>query len=245
MKKALLYTMTLCTLVFGFTSCNDDDDAFTDSVLTTYAKFNILGDELVEVVLGTGYEDAGCTATWKGQDVTSQIVTTGEVDPDAAGYYYINYAYTNEDGYTTSVTRTVVVYDPTVTTDLTGEYEVATGSYRYWFESGKYVKFQGQTVTLEREYPGIFAISDLMGGYYDQYVGYGPDYAMPGYIQLTSDNKIKVISGKVPDTGWGDSYDVAYDGEYDPETGMISWAIEYSGKMLFNIYIQPVAEEED
>ena len=69
--------MTLCAVLLGFTACNDDNDALTDSTLTTYPHFTILGDEFTEVNLGDEYVDAGCTATLDGVDITSQIITTG------------------------------------------------------------------------------------------------------------------------------------------------------------------------
>lgn len=243
MKKALVYTMTLCALMLGFTACNDDHDAHTDSRLTTYAKFEMLGSEFTEVNLGEPYVDAGCKATLGGEDCTSRIVTTGldEIDTDVAGFYYIKYAVTNDDGFTTSVTRTVAVFDPTVTTDLSGDYTVQPGSYRYWFSTGGVVNFSGFSIKLEKVLPGIFSVSDLMGGYYDQGVGYGSNYAMAGTLQLTADNQIIIISGSVP--GWGDSFDEAYVGEYNPEDGSVTWGIDYAGSMYFEIIIKPETEE--
>ena len=147
-------------MVMGFTSCNDDNDALTDSRLTTYANFDMQGDEFVEVALGSVYEDAGCKATLNGQDITSQIVTTGEVDPNTAGFYYINYAYTNVDGYTTSVTRTVAVFDPSVTTDLSGDYVTVSGSYCYIFSSGGVIPLVGMTISLEKVLPGLLLTNE-------------------------------------------------------------------------------------
>ena len=85
-----------------------------------------------------------------------------------------------------------------------------------------------------------------MGGLYDQYAGYGADapglYVMEGVIQLTSDNKIVILNGYVP--AWEDSYDEAYEGAYDPETGAVSWGIDYAGLYHFDIIIKPEPEEE-
>ena len=85
-----------------------------------------------------------------------------------------------------------------------------------------------------------------MGGLYDQYAGYGADapglYVMEGVIQLTSENKIVILNGYVP--AWEDSYDEAYEGAYDPETGAVSWGIDYTGLYHFDIIIKPEPEEE-
>ena len=90
-------------------------------------------------------------------------------------------------------------------------------------------------VTIRKAASGIFYISDLMGGYYDQRAGYGSKYAMNGYIQLTNDNELFVLSGYVP--GWGDSYDDFYDGSYDPDAQTLTYELEYAGSMQFHIIL--------
>ncbi len=248
MKKALVYTMTLCAVLLGFTACNDDNDALTDSTLTTYPHFTMLGDEFTEVNLGDEYVDAGCTATLDGVDITSQIVTTGleDIDTSVAGFYYVTYSFVNKDGYKKSVTRTVAVFDPNVTTDLSGDYVCASGSICTILSSGGKIDLSGCTISLEQLLPGLFNVSDLMGGLYDQYAGYGADapglYVMQGVIQLTADNEIIILNGYVP--AWEDSYDEAYPGTYNPETGAVSWGIDYAGLYHFDITIVPVTEEE-
>ncbi len=248
MKKALVYTMTLCAFLLGFTACNDVLGALTDSTLTSYPHFTILGDEFTEVNLGDEYVDAGCTATLDGVDITSQIITTGldEIDTNTAGFYYVTYSFVNKDGYKKSVTRTIAVFDPTITTDLSGDYICATGSVCNILSSGGKIDLSGCTVSLEQLLPGLFNVSDLMGGLYDQYAGYGADapglYVMEGVIQLTSENKIVILNGYVP--AWEDSYDEAYEGAYDPETGAVSWGIDYAGLYHFDIIIKPEPEEE-
>ena len=236
MKKIFLYSLILGLSALCMTSCKDDAD-MTDSRLTYYVNLEMQGDAFVQVPIGTPYVDAGCTATMNGQDVTSRIVTTGleDIDVNTAGLYTVTYSAINDDGFSASVERTVAVCDPTVTTDLSGTYAVQAGSYRFWFSSGATVPFSGQTITIKKAAPGIFSVSDLMGGYYDQRAGYGKSYAMSGYVQLTSDNAINVLSGYVP--GWGDSYDSFSGGYYNPETGEIGYDLEYAGSMLFHIIL--------
>ena len=82
--------------------------------------------------------------------------------------------------------------------------------------------------------PGI--TMSMMGGYYDVRAGYGPRYAMNGYLQLTIDNEINALSAYVP--GWGDTYDEFYDGSYDPETQTVTFDIDYGGSMQFHIILQ-------
>ena len=238
MKKIYLFGLLLAGVLLGLTSCNDDNDELTDSRLTYYADLQLQGDEFMAVPVGTPFVDPGCTGTLAGEDITSQIKVIGadEVDTNTLGFYDITYLAYGSDGFPASVTRTVCVYDPSVTTDMTGEYVVQEGSYRYWFSSGAVVPFSGYPVSIERVVPGIFAISDMMGGYYDVRAGYGPRYAMNGYLQLTGDNEVLALSGIVP--GWGDSYDDLYDGSYDPETETITYDMDYAGSMQFHIILQ-------
>lgn len=244
MKKALLYTMALWAIMIGFTACNDDNDAHTDSRLTTYPVMELQGEKFVEVNLGDPYVDAGCKATLNGEDCTAQIVTSGleDIDTDVAGFYYVTYTMTNTDGFKSSISRTIAVYDPNVTIDLAGEYVTTENSKCEIFSSGNVIGLGGLSVTLDKVLPGLFNVSDLLGGLYDQYVGYGPEYAMNGVVQLTADNEIIILSGEVP--AWGDSYDVAYQGTYNPETGTLTWALEYAELYYIEVEIVPVTEEE-
>ncbi len=237
MKKIYLFGL-LALGMLAFSSCNDDNDELTDSRLTYYADLQMEGDEFMTVPVGSTFVDPGCKGTLAGEDITNDIKIVGadDVDPNTVGFYYITYSAVGSDGYPASVERTVCVYDPSVTTDISGDYTVQEGSYRYWFSSGATVMFSGYPVIIEQVVPGIFSISDMMGGYYDVRAGYGPRYAMSGYIQLTGDNEILALSGYVP--GWGDSYDEFYDGSYDPETQTVTFDIDYAGSMQFHIILK-------
>lgn len=144
----------------------------------------IQGDEFTILPIGTPYVDKGCKGTLQGEDCTSSLITEGveDVDYNKAGLYYVTYSHINKDGYLTSVKRTVAVCDPSITTNIEGKYKVQSGSYR---DNGsaqeEYAKY---SVTIKNVAPGLFYISDLLGGYYDQGRGYGSQYAMTGYIQL-------------------------------------------------------------
>lgn len=41
MKKVLLYGLMSCAAVFGFTSCNDDNDQLTDTRVTHFATIEL------------------------------------------------------------------------------------------------------------------------------------------------------------------------------------------------------------
>lgn len=234
MKKILFYTLLLCLSSFALTSCNDDNDELTDAKVTYYPTMEIQGDEFTLVPIGTNYVEQGCKAVQKGEDVSSQVVTSGTVDTNTAGLYYITYTFTNAQGYQTSAQRTVAVCDPAITTDIAGTYSVQDGSYRDY--SGKISDYKGYNVSITKAAPGLFYVSDLMGGYYDQGMGYGANYAMTGYVQLLNDNTIKVLSSYV--AGWGDSLDSFENGKYDSATGIISFDAAYAGVMKFHVILK-------
>lgn len=235
MKKILFYTLMLCLSSFALTSCNDDNDELTDAKVTYYPTLEIQGAKFVEVPIGTTYTELGCKGVLRGEDCTSGIVTSGTVDINTPGLYYINYTYTNEQGYKTSTQRTVAVCDPSITTDIAGTYTVQNGSYRD-YNSGTVSEFKGYKVSVTKAAPGLFYVSDLMGGYYDQGAGYGENYAMTGYIQLLSDNTLKVLSSHI--AGWGDSLDSFENGKYDSETGTITYDAAYASVMKFHVILK-------
>lgn len=235
MKKILFYTLLFCLASVGFTSCSDDEE-LTDSKITYYPEMEIQGDEFTILPIGTPYVDKGCKGTLLGEDCTSGIVTEGveDVDYNTAGLYYVTYFYTNKDGYLTKAKRTVAVCDPSITTDIEGKYKVQSGSYRDYNSAQE--EFAKYSVTIEKAAPGLFYISDLLGGYYDQGRGYGSQYAMTGYIQLLSDNTIKLLSSHVD--GFDDSLDSMENGKYNPETGEISFDVAYAGQMTFHVVLK-------
>lgn len=221
--KKIFYTLAACLFALGFSACSDDNDALTDTTLTHYVSFELLGGEFVEVPLGTEYVDAGVRAELDGQDYTSQVTVEGleDIDVNQLGLYEVTYSAVSPDGYPSSVTRTVAVCDPTVTTDISGKYVSQAGSGI----AGTSVSLAGYNFTITKAASGIFFISDMIGGLYDQRAGYGSKYALQGYISLDNDNNINVISGIVP--GWGDSYEYFENGSYDPETKTVTYDIGY------------------
>lgn len=229
MKK---YVYIAMAALFAVCACHKPT-SYDDSVVTHYVNLHIQGDEFMQVPIGTSYTDPGCKADVEGQDVTNKIIVSGDtVDPNVAGLYYITYSAVNKDGFTSSVTRTVAVCDPSITTDISGKYTTKEGTHRV-NSKGAITNYPGLgTITIRRDAPGIFYVSDILGGYYSLGLGYGSSYAMRGYVRLFDDNHIEILSGDV--SGWGNSYDDFVDGSYDPATKTIKWDCIYAG-MHFNV----------
>ena len=229
MKK---YIYIAIAALFAVCACHKPT-SYDDSVITYYVNLHMKGDAIMQVPIGSTYQDPGCTADVEGKDVTNTIKVSGDiVDSNVAGLYYITYSAVNKDGYTSSVTRTVAVCDPNVTADISGKYTTKEGTYRE-NAAGTIVNYPGiGTITIRKDAPGIFYVSDILGGYYSIRAGYGGNYAMKGYIRLFEDNHIEILSGGV--AGWGDSYDDFINGEYNPDTNTIKWCCVYAN-MNFNV----------
>lgn len=248
--KKLLYILCV-SLSFMLVAC--DKSSEDPSFITYYADFTMEGDEVLTLPLGTEYVEPGVTATEKGVDVTSKIVTIGvdKINKDEVGVYTVTYSVANKDGYPSSIERTVVMYDPAITADISGEYTTGDGTKRILTDAdGKEVitSFDGYGVTITQIAPGVFEVSDLIGGYYEQKQGYGSAYAMFGYIKLNADNTLSILSGDV--AGFGDSYDDFVDATYNPNVvpedgtlaGSIKWTTIYAGMDFIVVLDKPVKE---
>ena len=234
MKKIFIYGLMLGMSAFGLTSCSDDYEK-TDSRLTYYVNLEMQGDEFVQVPIGTAYTDAGCKATMNGADATSRIVTTGldAIDVNTAGLYTVTYSAINDDGFPASVSRTVAVCDPTITASIAGTWTTQTGTQRIHATVG-ITPFPDFSIKITKAAPGIFYVTDIFAGYYDQRAGYGSSYACRGYLQLLADNSLVCLSNGV--AGWGDELDEGtFVGSYDPATETLTWQCDYAGSMTFYI----------
>lgn len=229
MKKNIFYLMMVALVSLTLTSCDKDSEG--KSSIIDYPKLTIVGDEFFVSPIGTPYTDQGCTATYQGKDYTANIVVDGleDVDINTAGLYYITYSAISPDGYEWSETRTVAVCDPAITTDLSGSWTLQEGSNR----NG--TGYDSYGITIKKLAPGIFSVSDFLGGWYEQRAGYGKNYAMSGQIQLLADGTLVGLSSYVP--GWGDSWD-SFDGKYDEATGTLTWDVVYASTLAFHVILK-------
>lgn len=230
MKKVIYSLLFFCGLI-GLWSCEKTTEGLTD--VTYYVNFEMNGDDPMLVQVGSSFTDPGVVALEGEEDVTASVTINSDVNASQIGLYSVSYSAENADGFSSSVKRTVIVYDPAVTTDASGNYTVDS-SVSYRNMNGAQAPFKGDfSVSVELVAPGIFAVSDFLGGWYDQGAAYGSTYAMKGYFKLNADNTIEPLSSFV--AGWGDSMDRMTGGKYDPETGQITWSVDYAGQMTFYI----------
>lgn len=215
--------------VLSFAACEKETEGVSN---VNKLLFELKGEETMLVTLGTSYQEPGFNAQFNGVDDSKNVAVEGSVDAQTVGLYYVNYVHSNADKVQTALTRTVIVCDPTVETNIAGAYATASGTYRDY--GGATTPFEGYKVNITKIAPGFFRISDFLGGYYHQRAGYGAAYACNGYVQLKNDNSLTLLSSSI--TPWGDTLTGVSEASYNPETGAVKWCAEYAG-MLFYVVL--------
>lgn len=165
--KKVGITMFLLTLF----SCSLEPEIH--STVTNYPVMELKGDELIFVPLGSPYNDPGVSATESGTEIPYTSTAVGnfrhgtKLDTNVADEYTQTYKATNKDGFSNTITRTVVVYK---TGDLVNSIEgVYTSTVR---RNGSLLPpSQGSSVNMKYIYiwkntDGTFEISDAFGGWY-------------------------------------------------------------------------------
>lgn len=246
MKKIYLLGL-LAFGLFTLASCNDDNDELTDSRLTYYANLQMVGDEFMAVPVGSTFIDPGCTGTLNGEDITSKIVIDGadEVDPNTLGFYTITYSAEGSDGYPASVSRTVCVYDPDVTLEIGGSYDVDMEASMYqkartYADRAAYYGNTSQCtgITFTKVLPGIYYVNDIFGGWYAQIRGYGSRYAMTAYVSVDNEGNIDLLDSYI--AGWGDGIDYLDEATFND--GVISYSLCYAGQIYMDLVLNRVEE---
>ena len=211
----------IIALLFLSLSCKKDLTSEGVSKVTTYVTFDLTGGSTVSFARGSTYVDPGFKGTEGTKDVTSAIKVTGTVDGNQVGLYPLQYNAVNADGFSSSIERNVIIYDPAApATDLTGDY---LSSVR---RIDPPLSFSDLQVSIEKLAPGFFFVSDFIGGYYDQGREFGSGYAVYGYFQLNSDNSISLVSSQNID-GFGGTLNDLKNGKYDPATQTLTWDAFY------------------
>ena len=131
MKRSVYLIFSLAVL---FAACKKDDPVvYTDtqvgiSRVTHYPTFQMTGAGLIVIVKGSTFTEPGIKAFEGTAQLTIQ--TTGSVNTNATGIYVIQYSATNKDGFSSSVSRTVVVIPQHETpgVDLSGSYDYVGSS---------------------------------------------------------------------------------------------------------------------
>lgn len=174
MKKLFLF---LCASAL-FISCSEDSTGDVSRV-TNYPLIELLGDQIVIVKKGEAFTDPGVIVTEGGVEIPYTVTTTGNyrggttLDTNVEDNYTITYTATNQDGFSGSVTRTVIVADQgDLINSIAGLY-LSTVT-RNGVLTAQYTDLE--YVLIWKNANGTYQMSDGIGGYYSIGRAYGNGY---------------------------------------------------------------------
>jgi hypothetical protein len=186
MKKVILSLLFISTFLV---SCDENSTADVSKV-TNYPEFTLLGDEIVYVQKGSAYTDAGVIVTEGGVEIPYQTTIVGDfrggtsIDTDVVDIYRVIYSAQNQDGFSGSIARTVIVYeDSDLTTSIAGLYRSTV--VRNGAASAQYTDME--YVLVWKNTNGTYSMSDGIGGYYAIGRAYGVGYAA-GPVTITAND---------------------------------------------------------
>ena len=217
--------MLFAVVALLVTSCGDKETEGL-SRFTYYPLLELEGESYMVVGKGTNFQDPGFSATLNGEDVSSQVTVSSNVNTNKSGIYTVVYSIKNEDGIAANAKRTVVVLD--LNSAVEGFYQITPDSYR--LREGAQVAYGSPFEMLIIDNgDGTYNVDDLLGGWYCQRAGYGTNYAMAGVISIAGDGTVTCLRNGVP--GWGDEAD-AFEGTFDAATSTLNMKVTYA-KMDF------------
>ena len=128
----------------------EDDQYVGISKITYYVVLTLKGDAIMSVVKGDQFTDPGVNAAANGADVP--YTTDGTVDVNTPGLYVLTYSAVNADGFSSSISRQVVVLDAHETpgTDISGSYD--------------YVGSSTFTATITKVAEGVYSSDNIWSG---------------------------------------------------------------------------------
>lgn len=253
MKKYLLI-FSIAVAALCAASCQKTSEGHT--YIANYFQFN--GEEKIYLAVGDEYTDAGVTEMEGGGKVVTKITDmngkeVSAVSTDQPGFFDITYSTVNDQGWPFEKTRTVYIYDDTVTETL-GTFTVDCdaswcGNLTYTAAcavyAAKYPTTTNYTIQFTQVVGNIYSCSDLLGGWYTYIQGRGPYYAanlgssyatyfdMTGYVTLNADMTVTLLSSKI--SAWGDSLDYLKNAVYDPATKTLTYDFSYASSVVGHV----------
>jgi hypothetical protein len=222
--KNIIKIMIVALATITFAGC---DDITTDGVtrITYYPKLTLLGDNPLLLNKGETFTDPGANGIMNGEDITSQIVTSGSVNTNVSGFYSIAYSAVNADGFSATVTRKVAVVDPnSFASAYFGESKISNNAARHYFDAPINITDNGN---------GTYTIDDLVGGF--QFWGLNPgfepnyDFHLETIVRLNG-NAVEAVS--YGSWYWGATGKDLQAGTYDSVTGTVSLTVGYGANII-------------
>jgi len=192
--KILKYILVVMFFSAILSSCEKEYESYITKV-TPAPVMELIGGNPIVLFKGTPYVDPGIIAMQiVGNDTTEltyEIVN--DVKVNVPGSYKLFYKVLNSEKVPFYISRRVNIVS------FTGYdvVELPVGTYN----GIRVNKNKGGTVQLKKLATGVYQISDLLAGYYEQYMGYGPDYGAPGILVIDEDGSIRTELGNT--AAWG------------------------------------------
>ena len=212
MKKNLILLLSAALLVLA-TSCEKTSKGLTR--ITYYPVISLQGDNPYIVQLGESYSEPGYTASLNGEDYTSGVKVSSNVNSAVPGIYSVTYSATNPDGCSWSTTRDVYVLNPGGVANI----YIA----HCWMGAREY---NGIPTVVKPISDGVYEIDDMCGGFYyaGRYPGYEPTYDFHADTQFTLNEDGTFNVTKIGDWYFKTSFDYGnITGGYDFETGIFDY----------------------
>ena len=221
----------LALVSFVLTSCGDLESEGL-SRFTYYPVLELQGGDYMVVDKGSTFQDPGFTATLNGEDVSSQVAVSSNVNTAKSGVYSVVYSIKNSDGITANAKRTVVVLDPNSAVE--GFYLTQADSYR--LRQGAQVAYGSEfEILIIDNGDGSYDVDDMLGGWYCQRAGYGTNYAMQATITIADDGTVDCVYNYVP--GWGDGLD-DFEGTFDAATSTFQINAVYAAMNFVQTWVK-------
>lgn len=206
------YLIAIILSITAFAACNKEDfnyppDTVGISKVIYFPAVTINGDRLIILKEGDTYTEPGVVATLNGQPV--DVTTTGSVNTATPGVYDLSYTAKNEQGYTATDWRTVVVIGNDVSAnDFSGTYTRTNPA--------------GVSSTWTKVADGVYTVTNPGGSASTV----GPPETIVTVVNYTGNkiampHQIGAVIGEVSAT------DETYDNSVDPPT--YSWVIINGG----------------
>lgn len=225
--KQFKYTVILISFVFLFVSCEKNYDSFITTE-TPAPVMELIGNNPMVLFKGTPYVEPGIHA-WEiadGDTTELSYVVMNEVNVEVTGTYKLQYKVSNSDGYDFFINRKVSIVS------FTGYdiFEIPSGTY----DGIRVNRGFGGTVQINKLAPGVYQISDLLGGYYDQYVGYGPSTAAPAILVINEDGTVRTELGNAP--GFGETVS-GTNFSFDAENNVLTFKAVFEDGFSFDVQL--------
>lgn len=238
MKKIFLF---LCASAL-LSSCSEDTTGDVSRV-TNYPNFQVLGDAIIYVHKGDPYVDPGVIVTEGDTEIDYTTSVSGAfrggttIDTTVEDVYTVTYTAVNQDGFSGSATRTVIVSDTgDLVTNISGLYRstvTRNGTLTAQYTDLEYV-------LIWKNADGTYQVSDGIGGYYALGRGYGNGYAA-GPMVITA-NSIPGNSFSIPDYEVGGFGGVVHNTEFTvhPENQTINFVSVWDAGYTFSVLLEQV-----